>query len=105
MFCIVYQWKVKPEKADRFRELWRAGTEAAYSKGGSFGSRLHQCEDGTWIAYAQWPDKETWKQGIKHLAAAIEGTDWADCLLEEGKTLHLLNITDDLLKTKQFAAA
>lgn len=31
-------------------------TAAIYAECGSYGSRLHKCIDGTWLAYAQWPD-------------------------------------------------
>ena len=26
---------------------------------GSYGSRLHKADDGSWVAYARWPDRET----------------------------------------------
>jgi hypothetical protein len=26
------------------------------------GSRLHVAEDGTWVAYAQWPSREAWER-------------------------------------------
>ena len=28
----------------------------------SLGSRLHLAEDGTLVAYAQWPDQDTWQR-------------------------------------------
>jgi hypothetical protein len=28
---------------------------------GALGSRLHIAEDGTWVAYAQWPSKTIWE--------------------------------------------
>lgn len=102
MFCVIYQWRVKKDKADRFRELWRKGTEAVYREQGSFGSRLHQSDDGSWIAYAQWPDRERWEKGIKALADIVAGTDWDECLEDEGKTLYKLTVADDLLRSELF---
>lgn len=29
---------------------------------GALGSRLHRAEDGTWVAYAQWPSKAAWEK-------------------------------------------
>jgi hypothetical protein len=34
-------------------------TRAIRRSCGSYGSRLHQCSDGTWLAYARWPDAAT----------------------------------------------
>jgi hypothetical protein len=35
-------------------------TEAIRDHRGGLGSRLHTDDDGWWIAYAQWPDRESW---------------------------------------------
>ena len=29
---------------------------------GALGSRLHQSEDGYWVAYAQWPSRAVWQR-------------------------------------------
>lgn len=42
MFVVLYRWRIKT---------------ARY---GALGSRLHQVDDGSWLAYAQWPDRERW---------------------------------------------
>ncbi|MFJ8727139.1 hypothetical protein [Streptomyces sp. NPDC093269] len=31
-------------------------TQEIHSRCGSYGSRLHRADDGTWVAYARWPD-------------------------------------------------
>jgi hypothetical protein len=31
-------------------------TQKMREQRGSYGSRLHQADDGTWVAYARWPD-------------------------------------------------
>lgn len=103
MFCVIYQWRVKKDQEERFRELWRKGTEAVYRSEGSFGSRMHQSDDGSWIAYAQWPDRETWEKGVKALADIVAAADWEECLEDDGQTLHKLTVTDDLLRSVPFA--
>jgi 2,4-dienoyl-CoA reductase-like NADH-dependent reductase (Old Yellow Enzyme family) len=58
-FAVMYRWKLKPGLEDSFVEGWSRVTEAVHRHCGSFGSRLHRCADGTWLAYARWPDAET----------------------------------------------
>ena len=59
-FAVLYRWRLKPGKEDSFVEAWAKMTELIKQQCGGLGSRLHQVEDGTWAAYAQWPDRETW---------------------------------------------
>ena len=42
-------------------EGWSRLTEAIRESRGGLGSRLHKSEDGWWIAYALWPDRQTWQ--------------------------------------------
>ena len=60
-FCVVYRFKVRPDREADFQEAWRRLTEAYKRDRGGLGSRLHLAEDGLWVAYAQWPDKKTWE--------------------------------------------
>ncbi|GEM_PF-379132 len=62
MFIAIYRWKLKKGKEDQFRKAWSEVTLALRQHYGSFGSRLHRAEDGTWVAYAQWPSKESWQE-------------------------------------------
>lgn len=59
MFIAIYQWNVRPEQEAAFQHAWAKLTTIIYRKQGSLGSRLHKCDDGRYLAYAQWPDKET----------------------------------------------
>lgn len=31
---------------------------------GGLGSRLHKTAEGDYIAYAEWPDEETWRKAV-----------------------------------------
>ncbi|MBY0359911.1 MAG: antibiotic biosynthesis monooxygenase [Candidatus Obscuribacterales bacterium] len=104
MFCVIYQWRIKEGKEEQFRELWRTVTKSVYEKHGSFGSRLHKSDDGSLIAYAQWPNQESWTTGTKALSDSLVGTNWQELIVDEGKTLHKLSLLDDLLKQEQFSA-
>ena len=60
MFIALYHWRVKTGKEGNFQEGWHQRTLEIYRQCGSLGSRLHRADDGTWFAYAQWPDRETY---------------------------------------------
>jgi len=97
MFVVVYRWKVKPGGEDQFREGWREMTQSIYETFGSRGSRLHRAEDGTWVAYAQWPDRATRERALAaptaNEAAGRKMQANAEFLAEE-----CLEVADDLLR-------
>ena len=47
---------------DAFVDAWTTMTLAIRESRGGLGSRLHRADDGLWIAYAQWPDRQTWER-------------------------------------------
>ena len=59
MFAVIYRWRPHPGKEELLSEGWHRVTQAIHDQCGSYGSRLHQADDDTWVAYARWPDKET----------------------------------------------
>jgi quinol monooxygenase YgiN len=59
-FVAVYHWRVRPELLQQFLSSWEAVTLGIKAHRGGLGSKLHRAEDGTYVAYAQWPDRETW---------------------------------------------
>jgi quinol monooxygenase YgiN len=61
-FCVIYRWRLHPGKESQFREGWERATQTLMRRHGALGSRLHQADDGTWVAYAQWPNKTAWEQ-------------------------------------------
>lgn len=62
MFSVIYTFEVKESKQLQFEKAWQDMTELIYKFEGSLGSRLHKASESKYIAYAQWPDKETWKK-------------------------------------------
>ena len=98
MFIALYRWSLREGREDSFREGWRRLTEEIYSRRGGRGSRLHRAEDGTWVAYAQWPDRRTWEasRGV----AAVDG-EALRLMRERIEVSHppvLMEVFDDLLK-------
>ena len=105
MFVAVYRWKLKDGQEQRFREGWRRRTAEIYRKCGSLGSRLHRAEDGTWVAYAQWPDKRSWERARQ---VAVTDTE-APVLMKESIEVSypemLLEVSDDLIEPRGFSAS
>jgi hypothetical protein len=62
MFVVLYRWRIKAGHEDEFRAAWQRATERIADRYGAFGSRLHLVDDGSWLAYAQWPDRARWQK-------------------------------------------
>ena len=75
MFCVVYQIKIKPDSKHRIRdfiEAWSEMTNLIKKYEGGLGSRLHRVNELEYIAYAQWPDRETWEAYGDHMPPSAE---------------------------------
>jgi len=59
MTIFFYRWRIISGKEQQFEKSWAAVTEAIRKQCGSYGSRLHQAENGDYVGYAQWPDAKT----------------------------------------------
>jgi quinol monooxygenase YgiN len=99
VFCVVYQWKVKPGKENMFRQTWREITEAIFAQHGSLGSRLHRAEDGSFVAYAQWPDETSWSHVSETVGVDLARANQVQCLEAEMNIIFKLMVTDDLLRS------
>ncbi|TXI00904.1 MAG: antibiotic biosynthesis monooxygenase [Rhizobium sp.] len=78
-FAVIYQWLVKPGKEVQFRKAWEALTQLQLETRGLRGSRLHKSEQGTWIAFAQWPDKKSWEASCEQKP---EDEMWSQLMLD-----------------------
>lgn len=101
MFAVVYRWTCKPGAEDQFREGWRRGTEAIRRTYGGLGSRLHRAADGSFVAYAEWPDEATWRRawdgGFPHDDPEASALFRAAIAETTSAPLFLLTVEDDLL--------
>ena len=104
MFVALYRWKLKEGQEEKFREGWRRRTGEIYRKCGSLGSRLHRAEDGTWVAYAQWPDKRTWEAARRVPVTDTEASDMMKESVEVSYPEMLLEMSDDLIESRGFSA-
>jgi hypothetical protein len=105
MFVALYRWKVKAGRENAFREAWIRVTRANCALYGSLGSRLHRSEDGTWIAYAQWPSREdweyAWRRGVladPESSAVMRECVEADSADEQFKPSLALTVIEDMLE-------
>lgn len=101
MFTVIYSFKVKPNQEELFIEGWRGLTELIYEFEGSLGSRLAKSNKGEYIAYAQWPSEEQWKNSgsnLPELATKFRTKIKTAC--EQIETLYELEVVQDLIKDK-----
>ena len=61
-FAVIYRWRLREGSEARFQEAWATVTRLFLADRGARGSRLHRADDGTWVAYAQWPDRDAWER-------------------------------------------
>ena len=98
MFCVIYQFTVKPGKEEPFTKAWSEVTNAFMESCGALGSRLHVNDNGAYIAYAQWPSREVRDNADlpEHVkkGALIAMRDCCDSI----ETLYEMTPTADLLK-------
>ena len=59
MYCVIYRFKIQSGKDDLFIKSWEEVTKAFSNYCEALGSRLHKNNEDDYIAYAQWPSKET----------------------------------------------
>lgn len=61
MIAILYRFYLLPDQEETYQEQWLKVASYFKQYRGALGSCLHQAEDGLWVAYSRWPDRETWK--------------------------------------------
>lgn len=97
MFIALYRWKVKPSHEKNFQEGWHRRTKEIYRQCGSLGSRLHHAEDDTWIAYAQWPDRQTYDAADSIPVIDNDARKLFRDSIEEAYPDIYMSVIDDLL--------
>lgn len=97
MFAVVYTWVVKPGSEDAFVDAWHRATVAITEQCGSYGSRLHRADDGTFVGYARWPSEGARVECFAAGAADEEAAADMARAIEETLPERRLSIVDDLL--------
>jgi len=100
MIAIIYKFELKENQAHNFIEAWKEMTKLIYTHENGLGSRLHKKDEFTYIAYAQWPDKETWDHSGGNLPLRAQGVrEKMRGACHKVTVLHELEVVEDLLKT------
>lgn len=97
-FCVIYRFRVRPEMADPFVSAWSRLTHAIRERHGGLGSRLHLGDDGVWVAYAQWPSRETWERARQLATPDPDASEVMAAAIEERLPPLYLEPRIDLLE-------
>jgi hypothetical protein len=95
VFAVIYRWRLHTGAEESFVDGWTRVTRAIDAECGSYGSRLHQAEDGTWVAYARWPDAAT-RERCQH--TEIEGERLMSQAVAKRFETLTMDIVIDLLR-------
>lgn len=78
MFAVIYKSYIHPEYEDEYLKLWEVIARYYVGNCGALGSTLHKTDEGQYIAYSRWPDKQTrdanWGDNRRDLPSEIEKT-------------------------------
>lgn len=103
MFIVIYSFEVREHMEHQFVKSWSALTELIYHYENSLGSRLHKTKQGEYIAYAQWPDKKTWKNAGDRLPQeANELRREMRNACSSIQTIYKMNLINDKLYEEPF---
>jgi len=61
-FYVLYRWRLHPGQEANFAQAWSEATHLIRTHRGGLGSALSRAPDGSYVAYARWPDRATWKR-------------------------------------------
>ena len=98
MFNVIYRWRVRPGAETDFERAWRELTARIRDERGGLGSKLHRCTDGSYLAYAQWPDRETWvKSQATPFTPNGASASMAAAIVEREEPMELATVVDLLV--------
>jgi quinol monooxygenase YgiN len=103
VFYAIYEFVVESDKEDIFIKTWYELTLDIRNNSGGLGSRLHKAlnKKNCWVAYAQWPNKETWEK-----YAPLNATSQAiltrsmKIICTDIRTIYQLEVIEDLTITE-----
>lgn len=102
MFCVIYEFEVTKDHEKAFKETWHQLTLIIKKTRGGLGSRLHRDieKENIWVAYAEWPDENTWNQPASTLSSHhSELIDKMRELCTNIGIIYQLSVVDDLLSS------
>jgi heme-degrading monooxygenase HmoA len=97
MFLVVYELRIKYGFEDSFKQAWHNVTKALITENGSLGARLHVRDDGAFVAYAQWPNREMWQAQHHHIEETAIKMHLDEEFIEFPTVIMEMELVDDLL--------
>ena len=99
MIAVIIKFTVKPDQEKIFIDSWKELTKFISKYHNSLGSRLHKEGDFNFIAYAQWPDKDTLHNTESKLPKdALKARQRMRNACDKVEKLFELELIEDLLK-------
>lgn len=97
MIAVIYHWKLRRGvKEKNWRRNWSMGTQYTHTTYRSLGSSLHKAADGTFWAYARWPNKAALERMRKDSAAGTKPYPNEPFVKQMGKPITLELLEDQL---------
>jgi hypothetical protein len=87
-----------PRTEAAFCSAWAAMTDAIMQRSGTGGSRLHQANEGSYAAYAVWPNRKAWEEAGALPSANPEASAIMRACLEQSLEATPLEVVDDRLR-------
>jgi len=99
MLTVIYSFTLKPNHNKRFIAAWKEMTFLIQQYEGGLVSSLHKKSEYEYIAYAQWPNRETWENAGNNLPPnATNERDKMRICCENMETTFEMDVVEDLLK-------
>ena len=93
-----YHWTVKEGREADFEKAWEEVTRDGKERCGAHGAILHRCDDGTYAAYALWPDKKSREEcWLGPQSQTPEAKALIDCVEKEHEEV-LMDVKADRLE-------
>lgn len=104
MLSVILEFEPLVGKEDEFISAWTECTKVIYENFGSLDSRLHRSANGSFIAYAHWPNEDAYEKTSHWPDDLVSVRNQMRALLRNGKPhiLHVLQVEVDLLKDKVY---
>jgi len=97
MYAVLYRWRLKSGHESSFETAWADRTEEIKKEHGALGSRLHRADDGSFIAYAQWPSRESWEEASSTAGANSPSSLTMKEATESFEIVARMDVIKDLL--------
>ena len=98
---VLYRWKLKTDRENDFVAAWARLTDVLREQCGAYGSRLHRCTDGTYLAYSYWPSRQAWELAQIHAPKSAARALMAAAIEERFPDSHM-DVVDDRIDAPPF---